>query len=308
VGELPATLPASCGLALALPMNFAAVESAISGGAYSDYIGRAASLGSAQRIWEHGFHKVAAAATWLVTEAGRLGVIVVTDAALEDIRALFCRCTVVTIVAHWRGPEIASADIRLAPELIIDRLQHEDSRTAGLIRAGLAPEWGTRILLLNGVTARKSRLAELLDRRMRQQPHLVPPPQGVEWHMDSATLRHENRAALDEWWPEAFAPGNRLELADGLHAVQTIASCVPPAWAGIADLSNCQSAQAMDGIKQGRPDRIVIANERETNPLRRMALLCVVYDLLAKRMLNYAEARIALSEAMLARAACGRRA
>src|SRR5262249_35849401 len=213
-----------------------------------------------------------------------------------------------TLVAHWRGPEIASADIRVAPELLIERLLHDDSPTAGLIRAGLAPEWSTRILQNDVTTARKSRLAELLDRRMRQQPHLLPPPGGLEWHMDSTTLRHENRAVLDEWWPEAFAPGNRLELADGLHPVKAIASCVPPAWAGIADLSNCQSGQTMDAIKQGRLDRIVIANERETNPLRRMALLGVLYDLLAKRMLNYTEACIALAEAMLARAASRGRA
>src|SRR5262249_953478 len=201
VADLSGTPPPSWGLARALPMIFAAGESAVGGGAYTDYIGRAASLGSAQRIWEHGFHKVAAAAARLVTEVGKLGVIVVSDATLEDIRALFCRCTVVTLVAHWRGPEIASADIRVAPELLIERLLHDDSPTAGLIRAGLAPEWSTRILQNDVTTARKSRLAELLDRRMRQQPHLLPPPGGLEWHMDSTTLRHENRAVLDEWWP-----------------------------------------------------------------------------------------------------------
>jgi hypothetical protein len=302
VVELPPTAPAACGLALALPMNFAAVESAAQGGAYADYVARAASLGSARRVWEHGFDKVSAAATKLVGEAAQLGVVVAANATLEDVRSLFERCAVVTIVAHWRGAEIDTADIRLAPELIVERLEGERSQTAALIRDGLAPDWKSEILQADGTAARKSRLAEALDRRMRQEPYLVAPAEGVEWHMDEITLRHANRAALDDWWPEAFAPGNRLELADGLHAPQTIAAIVPSAWAGIADLSNCQSAQLIESIKQVRSDRVVIANERETHPLRRMALLCVIYELLAKRTMNYAQARVALSEAMTARA------
>jgi predicted HAD superfamily phosphohydrolase YqeG len=53
-------------------------------------------------------------------------------------------------------------------------------------------------------------------------------------------------------------------------------------WTGVADLSSCQSSQLIEQIKQGRPDRIVVANERETNPVLRLAVLQVVYELLAK--------------------------
>ena len=284
--DLPATPPASCGLALALPMNFAAVENACRGGAYSDYIGRAAWLGSAQCIWERGFQKVAVAATRLATDARKLGVIVAINATLEDVRALFVGCAVVTIVAHWRGPEIAGEDIRLTPELLIDRVLHENSPTAKLLRNGLALDWRRTISQNDSMVARKSRLAELLDRRMRNEPYLVPARAATKWHLDNASLRHRNRAALDDWWPEAFVPGNRLELADGLHAPQAIIGCVPAAWAGITDLSNCQSAQLIDDIKRKRPDCIVIANERETNPLSCIAVLCAVYDLLAKHTLT----------------------
>jgi hypothetical protein len=296
--EVEPTAPTACGLALALPMDFAAVERAVQGGAYSDYVGRAAWLGSPQRVWEQGFQKVAAAATKFSLDAAALGVVVARDATLADLRGLFECCAVITIVAHWRGPEVDAADIRLDPARILDRLEHEQSSTAQLIRAGLPPDWKEKILRAGTGGAQKSLLAELLDRRMRHLPHLVAAPDSVEWHMDAATLQHANRAALDGWWPEAFAPGNRLELADGLHAPERIGACVPRCWSGVADLSNCLSAQLIEQIKQARSDRIVISNERETNPLSRMALICVIYEALAKQPCNYAQIRVALSQAM----------
>ena len=95
--------------------------------------------------------------------------------------------------------------------------------------------------------------------------------------MDHSTLRHKNREWLDAWWPEAFKAGDRLELADGLHACKRVADIVPDSWSGIADCSNCQSAQLIDYIKRCRTDRIVIGNAGETNPFSRMAILGVVF-------------------------------
>jgi hypothetical protein len=300
VVEFAPTPPSVCGLALALPMDFAAIESALNGGAYADYVGRAASIGPARRIWEHGFGKVAAAAAALAGEAAGLGVTVSSDTTLADLARLFERCAVVTLVAHWRGPQLDAADIRLDAGPLIDRLGRENSPTAELIRSGLPPDWSDRLARADAGAAQTSLLAEILDQRLRQPPCLLAAPDGVAWDMDEATLRHANRAALDAWGQGAFVPGNRIELADGLHAAEQIAACVPPSWSGVADLSNCQSAQLIEWIKQARPDRIVIANERETNPLRRVALLRVIYELLAKTRSNYADARIALSEAMVA--------
>jgi hypothetical protein len=56
----------------------------------------------------------------------------------------------------------------------------------------------------------------------------------------------------------------------------------------------CRAANPLNSsskIKQGRPDRIVVANERETNPVLRLAVLQVVYELLAKAPTNYASVR-----------------
>jgi hypothetical protein len=271
-------------------MDLAAIGDALGGGPYADYVGRAAALGPAQRIWEGGFRQVAAMAEELKREAAGLGVVVADNARLQDLRTLFSSCSVVTIVAHWRGPEIADRDVKLDPTAIVDRVATERSPLADLMRAGLPAGWSEKIRA-SEPSARSSWLAEILDRRLGRPPPFLPPPEGGVWRMDPVTLRHFNRAALDSWWPEAFIAANRLELADGQHTADTIADCIGADWSGIVDLSNCQSAQMIDCIKQSRPSRLIIANEREADPISRMAVLRIVYDLLRSGTRNYASVR-----------------
>jgi hypothetical protein len=283
---------------LALPTDLVAVEQGLAGGPYADYVGRGALWGNASELWTNSFGAVAVAARALVEEATHLGVKVRENAKLNDLRDLFANCRVVTVVAHWRGPQISKQDIATEPTVIIHRLAEDACYLATCLRAGLAPGWRERLEAVGSDSARCSRLAELLDARMSRPPALAAPPAGTEWYMDEITLRHQNRAALDSWWPAAFKAGNRLELADGLHSADAIGAIVPEQWSGVADLSTCQSAQLIDEIKQYRSDRIVIANERETNPVRRLTLLKVVYNLLSHCDANYVDARSAMAERM----------
>jgi hypothetical protein len=298
VGELPPTAPTHCALMLALPSDQAAVQGALEGGPYTDYVCRGATRGNAAILWHEGFSAVAAAARALADGADKLGVMVEENATLQALARAFSVRSVITVVGHWRGSQISKQDILGAPEKISQRIAEDQSELPLRLRGGLAPNWRDRLLKADTDAARRSKLAELLDLRLSQEPCLRPPPPGTEWHMDLITLRHENRAALDAWWPEAFSAGNKLELADGLHAPKEIAAIVPERWGGIIDLSNCQSAQLIDVVKRHREDRIVIANERETNPARRLGLLLVVYELLAKSKINYVDARVELAAKM----------
>jgi hypothetical protein len=261
-------------------------------------VGRGALWGDAPELWSKSFAAVAAAARALAEKAACLGVRVHENATLNDLAGLFENCQVVTVVAHWRGPQISKQDIIMEPTTVIHRLAGDTCDLVVRIRGGFPVDWRDRLDALETDGARRSRLAELLDSRMSQPPALAKPPAGTEWHMDEITLRHQNRAALDAWWPEAFKTGNQLELADGLHSPEAISAIVPEHWTGVADLSNCQSAQLINEIKQYRAERIVIANELETNPLRRLSLLSVIYDLLSHREANYLDVRIAMAARM----------
>lgn len=297
VGEQ--TLPTDCGLAIALPQSLEEIEAALAGGPFRDYVARAASFGNASAIWSAGFAKVAAAAGALADQSRSLGVEVMERASLPDIARLFAKCSVVTVIAHWRGPEIVASDLRKTADELVHRIATDPSETASLLRAGLPRDALNELSPATGSTQQSSRLAELLDRRLARGPLLAPPPQGTEWHLDAETLYHTNRELLDGWWPEAIVPGNRLELADGLHDAASIAACVNPHWRGVADLSNCRSAQLGDFIKQSRDDRTVILTAREVNPISRMGVLTALYEMLAKGGYNYLEVRRALATALL---------
>lgn len=293
-----ATPPTQCGLAIALPLDQRTVELALEGGPFRDYVSRAGRSVDASTAWRDTFSSVAAAVTRLATVAEGMGVTLAMNASLHDLSKLFDRCSVVTILAHWRGPGVVSADLRLTSRALMDRIETETSEIATLVRTGLPANWKQ---MLGGCPTEKRRLsmlAEQLDARLDCEPYLGGQPYGVPVQMDASTLRHENRVVLQEWWPEAFAPGCRLELADGLYASNDVADCVPESWTGVCDLSNCQSAQLIDRIKRNRGDRIVIGNDGLTDPLTRCAILEQAYRLLAANPCNYAAARAALATSL----------
>ncbi|MGJ4887244.1 hypothetical protein ACQR1Y_03595 [Bradyrhizobium sp. HKCCYLRH3099] len=285
-----------CALLLALPRSLDAIQNAFEGNAYADYVGRGRLWGNASELWERTFESVANAANSLAAEARHLGVWVTEDATLESARDVFNEFPIVTVVAHWRGPAFSKDDILLATPIVTKRLLEASDHVATHFRTSMPSHWVEK--LRGSEEVRRSRLAELIDKRLRGLPALTPPPDGAQWHMDASTIHHFNRAALDDWWPEAFRAGNRLELADGLHSAIDIGNVVSDLWTGVADLSNCQSAQIISAIKRYRPDRIVIANELETDPISRMAALRITYDLVARGW-DYVEARHRLADVIL---------
>jgi hypothetical protein len=285
------TPPTECELAIALPMTLASVQSALDGGAYSDYVGRGATRGDGLVLWQDAFRAVAGTALSLSRQAAALGVMVIEDATLADLDYGFSSRSVVTIVAHWRGPQITKDDVIAEPATIAHRLGEEDTDFACLFREGRPTSPFDWISKSNSDSINRARLAEKINQRLSLYPALVRPPAGTEWSLDWTTSRHVNRAAFDNWAPQSFRPGNKLELSDGLHGPDDVAAAAPTGWSGVADLSNCQSAQLIQLIKRNRGDRIVIANEYDTNPIRRMALLSAVYGVLSKGRTNYVDAR-----------------
>ena len=278
-------------MAIALPLQFDEVVAALHGGAYCDYVGRGRFVGSAQELWDECLAAVADTAKDLAGLAKSLGVQVVLSARLRDLKSLFSTCVVVTVVAHWRGPELTADDLLIAPEEIAQRIVSEESEFARLLRAGFPKDITGELETLSEERQRKSRLAEALDRRLRLRPPLLPRLAVGYWHLDPVTLYHSNRKAIERWAQDAFAQASRLEFADGLFSPDEIARVVPSDWAGIADFSSCQSAQLADAIKDDRVDRVLITNERETNPIRRMIVLSAVYETLDTGQYNYLSAR-----------------
>ena len=217
------TQPNACGLAVALPLELSDVEAALGGGPYCDYVGRSAALGSADKLWNGGLSRVAQAIAKLAESADGHGVRVVLRARRQDLADLFASCRVVTVLAHWRGPEIAPRDLRQPPLDFAQRLAGDSGECGVLLMQALRTDWLEFLSKAPDLRLQRSRLAEMLDQRLRQTPALAKPPNGTTWHMDTETLRHFNRTCLDRRWPDDLARtihrGLRCDSMDGDEAL-----------------------------------------------------------------------------------------
>ncbi len=83
---------------------------------------------------------------------------------------------------------------------------------------------------------------------------------------------------------------NRVELSDGLHAAETVATSIHPDYKGIFDLTVCHSVEMQKAIKSVRPGCIVMANERTANLQFRAVFYKNLIKLLAIKPLNYLDA------------------
>ena len=290
--------PADCALIMALPLDFSAIKAAFEGGAYQDYVARSVMRGRAEDLWEKTFAAVAKSARKLIDNGRGHGVRVVENGTIRDVEAAFESRTTVTIIAHWRGTPVTIDDIRAPVEQIVDLIDRDVSAFGHRLRAGMPERW--REPIANGVSerGRVSRLAEVLNARIGRRPELAPNSWAIEQYTDEPTLKYLNRQRLDSEWAGLIKPGNRLELADGLHSCDRLVAAVAPSWSGVADFSNCQSAQLIDQIKCGRSDRNVIGNINDTNPISRMLVIDGVYKLMARYELNYIDAREAIAQGL----------
>jgi hypothetical protein len=96
-------------------------------------------------------------------------------------------------------------------------------------------------------------------------------PEGPTFGLD-LLRRARNRDRVDGHFAGLIAPGNRIELSDGLHTAQAIIDRIPRRFAGLVDLTVCNSVLLGELIKRQRPDCLIVMN-RETTELRVRAVL-----------------------------------
>lgn len=70
------------------------------------------------------------------------------------------------------------------------------------------------------------------------------------------------RDAMDAQFSSVLAPGNGIELRDGIHKPALINAALSPDWSGIGDLAVCHSMTLAEYLRDGRQDRRFIANTK----------------------------------------------
>jgi hypothetical protein len=283
------TPPARCALAVAVPLTKEAFQADLDAGAAMDFSRKELLRGKPpDDAWRENGLALAALCREMCTEAAGLGVTVVESATLDRIPALFAGHEVVTILGHWRGPDLLGADFRVDPRAFVDWIYGSSDPLGRAIVDRLRGAALEQALKRPERRAREAALAELVDTRVIAGDEPLPgalPPGPVL--IDRPSLQARHRAMLDAAYPDMLEPGNRVELRDGLHSAEALAACLPPDWAGIADLALCQSAYVAHVVKGGRTGIRVVLNKNEVILSVRLRMLRALYRMLAKNDCNY---------------------
>lgn len=301
-GSSPADLrtptpPGGCALAIALPLTAQAFAADLEAGPAMDYSRGLLGVLTPEATWRDTGAPLAELVLATAAEAAAAGITVVREAGLAELGHLFAAFPVVIVVAHWRGHRLVAGDLRLPAAAIARRImaggdeaarglgQHLDGDTLAEIAEGRAARPEVRLAaLLDGLVAGPSPAATTGE-----------PAADAFWR---AACR---RTALDGWWPEAFRPGNRLELRDGLQSAEAVAAAVPEGWTGIADFAVCHSMLLAETVKAGRPERRVMMRERRLDPRFYLQLLRRAVAEIARGDRNYAAVLLALYRELAAR-------
>lgn len=192
--------------------------------------------------WSY-YRKDAEAGSQLLERARDGGARVFPGATLEHLREATEVCHTIVILAHWRGASFRVRDILVSPEELVAFIEASPDPVLREFR-GLPP---------NPV-----RIEDALNAAMTGGGLLKYLPSGLcdSSPMAEALTLALLRDLLDESLGGKIAPGNRLELFDGLHAVDAVEDAIDRGFRGLLDLSMCHSIALAVFVDRRRNGRI----------------------------------------------------
>lgn len=233
-------------LLLAIPLTLDELVASIA--RRSDYTRRYASdPGSA---WSNpsGYRDaVAGPMTRLADDARAAGIRVIERATLNDLAEATYRSSTVILVAHWKGAELAPSDLlirdaaELSRRLSVPRGDAHLLRVARKLASGCGPDRTVALLNAHIAKAAKRMVREAWRRR-----------DGIRVDLPVVTAAARARLTLDEVLGDAVLPGERLELADGLHDAEAVDGAVAPLFSGVLDLTTCTSVLLSARLERAR--------------------------------------------------------
>ena len=211
----------------------------------------------AAAAWQGRYEReVALPLSILAREAQALGLHVVLEARLDDLAWATRRAEVVIVITHWKSDQVVPEDLLCTQaEAFVQRIQGMEAMSA------LA-------LQLRGVRHAKE-IAGILQEHVAAAA--TPPPASAPGSFEvrghPGTLRALRRDEIDALFEGLFRPGNRLELADGLHSALHIERSIDSAFDGVLDLTACQARVLADLVDHRRRGTCgVIQFERDVMP------------------------------------------
>ncbi len=302
--DVRATKPADCALAFAIPTTVEGFVRDLSQGRAKDFAhqvsGRPRVMSRERRAFaaETLYGGQAEVIFETMEAVSRLGVNVRTVLSPAGLRPLLEEFDVVTLVTHWRPADFFPDDFLDIPALASQLRGAKDHLSAAL--------WNhlsdaTRQLMCRAgdVDSRDENSRKTLADEVNRFLISRHPDNGL-FASDGATdgfLAHQRREALDHAYPEAFFPGNRAEFDDGLHTIEDIISHIPDNYAGIFDLTICNSIFLGEEIRKRRPHSgMMVTVEDPTTLSFRLSLFKYAVKVLANGERNYLDVCLELRE------------
>jgi hypothetical protein len=281
-----AVTPHECALAIALPLTERRFLEDLRAPEH-DYAAYIRSLHLAEGAedsyyWSFVYGPFAAVMSETCNRVAARGVTLVRDAKLADFGALAARFPIVTFVSHWRFRALRVPELNDFDALVL-RLEEAPNALVRAIREAL--------LVQDREALRDShRLVNAFNSVLRTA------------HSEYVTDRHESvllmkippqrltRSAIEKAFPDFITPAPAVEFADGMKTTNEVVDAIPLDFAGLLDLTVCNSAILGDIIKAARPSCTVAVNRYPTEPHIRLVLYHHIIDELARRTAPFAEA------------------
>jgi len=199
------------------------------------------------------------------------GVTVVRGARLTDWSAALRQFRVVTLVAHWRFTPFIAEDILDASSLR-DYAREQDNALAATLGATVATGDSNADIAqkLNTICAPATRRLEAADRR--GDPADRGPTRPV-LELNVPGLRH--------------APA--IELADRMHTVLEVLEATPMHYAGVIDLSVCNSILLAEALRRKRDPLLIACGEFRARLDFHMVRYRVLIEQLHRRAARYSD-------------------
>lgn len=304
-----APLPDRIGIAIGVPTTFAEFRQRV---ATSDFLSKYALAASAdapdaalREAWTRGYEPGVGRHLLAMLEAvGPLQVRICTGATLADIGHLSSECDVLIVLTHWKGSEVTFQDLRpgCSLEAIAERARERSTPLACWLasRAQNHTRWWAAL-----AGCKPPSPVALLQKCIR-----------IGWRGEATqdvvdgrsalpiTLAAWRRDELDAMLAGLLAPGNRIELFDGLHAKEQFEAAISRRFDGFLDLTTCISTVLGDYVSRQRRGALrMLSFAANQDAVWHAQTVTVALEITLSGARAYADARIE-AERLLKAAVC----
>lgn len=295
----------SCALIFGTPITREEFFAAAEGAYISDYATLTLRGRQAKEVWSERYSRICAAAADLIEAANAAGCSIYSHATLHDLSVASRTHDTLIVFAHWKGERVSRRDLLCDHNTLREVLLSSMTPAAAILRE--------RIQSCLPAGASHSAEAELAERISNEIVRGLNDvivdgtlafllPNWVQMATGSALLLTQAlaRDLVDEALSGVLAPGNRLELFDGLHAPGDLEGAVVPGFRGTIDLGICHSVILAFYLKHFRGDNLlVIQNDNLLDPLSRYSIIAHTLSVLRTEGGSYEQIRFEIERALI---------